>query len=135
MIVDTSALVAIFLREPGYVEMIDALAEEPNVIPAPVLIEFDRVVMRKPANLDEAHTMVELLLAANTSVASFDHEVAQQAVAANVRYGIGNGVGGTLNMLDLMVYATARHHRLPILCTGMDFAATDAKIHPASRMG
>ncbi len=37
-------------------------------------------------------------------------------------------------MLDLMVYAIAKTPDLPILCTGTDFSATDARIHPASRV-
>lgn len=36
-------------------------------------------------------------------------------------------------MLDVMVYCLARRLGRPILCTGRDFAATDAAIHPASR--
>jgi ribonuclease VapC len=44
-----------------------------------------------------------------------------------------NGRGGRLNLLDLMVYAAARRTGLPILCTGADFAASGAAVHPASR--
>ena len=46
---------------------------------------------------------------------------------------MGNSKGGKLNLLDLMVYAVAKRTGRPILCTGRDFASTDADIHPASR--
>lgn len=62
-------------------------------------------------------------------------DVALAAIVGNERYGSGNGSGGLLNLLDLMVYGAAIETGLPILCTGNDFAATDAMIHPASRIG
>ena len=61
--------------------------------------------------------------------------MARLSVEANIRYGSGNGKGGKLNLLDLMVYAAAKALDMPILCTGYDFMSTDAKIHPASRIG
>lgn len=61
--------------------------------------------------------------------------VALAAVAGNERYGTGNGRGGKLNLLDLMVYGAAIETGLPILCTGKDFASTDALNHHASRVG
>ena len=45
----------------------------------------------------------------------------------------GVNANGTLNLLDLMVYAVAKRTERPILCTGKDFTTTDADIHPASR--
>lgn len=65
----------------------------------------------------------------------FGRPEAEAAAAANAVYGIGNVRGGSLNLLDLMVYASARVLERPILCTGRDFSATDAAIHSASRIG
>lgn len=36
-------------------------------------------------------------------------------------------------MLDLMVYVVAKERGEPLLCTGKDFAASDLRIHSASR--
>ncbi|MFM2099239.1 MAG: hypothetical protein RLZZ366_778 [Pseudomonadota bacterium] len=77
--------------------------------------------------------LLSALIDAGTVTLPFDLIMARAAAKANVRYGTGNGRGGALNMLDLMVYAVARLKGLPILCTGKDFLQTDAKIHPASR--
>ncbi len=61
-------------------------------------------------------------------------EDAHLAEAANEAHGTGNHRGGTLNLLDLMVYGMAKRTGRPILCTGRDFAATGIAIHPASRI-
>ena len=73
------------------------------------------------------------LEAAGTLVLPFYLKDAEAAVTANAVYGSRGGLGGPLNMLDLMVYGVARARGLPILCTGKDFTKTDALIHPASR--
>ena len=62
-----------------------------------------------------------------------DTRHAEIASQANARYGSGNGQGGPLNLLDLMVFAVARERGEPLLCTGKDFAATDLTLHAASR--
>ena len=61
-----------------------------------------------------------------------DH--AATAATAQIAFGKGNGRGGALNLLDLMVYAVAKDSGMPLLCTGRDFASTDAHIHPSSRV-
>jgi ribonuclease VapC len=136
LIIDTSALVAAIHTEEGSGPIRVALSNEAAsaLIPAPVLVELNRVTSldgNKPSPATEA--LVSLLLEKGTIVVPFDNNMAVTAAEANTRYGTGNGRGGSLNMLDLMVYAAAKIHGLPILCTGKDFLATDAMIHPASR--
>ena len=134
MIVDTSALMAISKREVDYVQLRDAIFDEPGFLPAPVYVEFRRVVTRSPKLREqEALAIVGEFLAGPLVWLPFSAEHAEQAALANQRFGIGVRTGGTLNLLDLMVYACAKVERRPILCTGRDFAATDALIHPASR--
>ena len=134
MIVDTSALIAILGREPGAQTLADGLAGERSFLPAPTLVEFRRVVSRSPRlNNAKAEALLADLLSRRMQILSFDQAHADAASVANAVYGIGNTRGGTLNLLDLMVYACAKVEGRPILCTGRDFAATDADIHPASR--
>lgn len=134
MIVDTSALVAVVWREDGHAPLWDALLRQSGLLPAPVVVEFERVVAgtRRDASTD-AEAFIRGLLEGPLELLPFTAEHAGAAAAANARHGIGNGRGGTLNLLDLMVYGCAVTERRPILCTGRDFAATDAVIHPASR--
>lgn len=134
MIVDTSALVAIAREEAGREGLRDALLLEDSKLPAPVLVEFARVTSG-PGNVprSDASLLIELIRSEGAEVLSFTGLDAEIAASANVRWGTGNGRGGPLNMLDLMVYAMAKRLDLPILCTGRDFTGTDARIHPASR--
>ena len=134
MIVDTSALVAVLRREEGYESVLDALVREDSLIPAPVLLEFARVVAgENNASNPQAEALIDTLLGVRASVLPFGTEAARLAVAANEPHGRGNGRGGLLNILDLVVLGCAQAEGRPILCTGRDFAAAGAELHPASR--
>jgi ribonuclease VapC len=134
LIIDTSALVALAREEQGREQIRDALLDGAGAIPAPVIVEFRRVTggAGNAPNLD-ATLLLEQLLAAGCTIEAFTAADAELAATANQRFGTGNGSGGSLNMLDLMVYAVARRREMPVLCTGRDFASTDIAIHPASR--
>ena len=135
MIVDTSALVAVLYREYGYQALRSALYADEGWVPATVLVEFERVVaLEGNAPNQQAKRLIALLLKRRIRIAALTEAAALAAVGANRTYGSGNGRGGKLNMLDLMVYGMATVERRPILCTGADFASTDAAIHPASRI-
>lgn len=134
MIVDTSALIAILGDEAGARTLSEALGSEPALLPTPALVEFRRVVSRSPRFLNaKAEALLTNLFSRRTSLLTFAEQHASAADVANARFGIGMAEKGTLNLLDLMVYACAKVEDRPILCTGRDFAATDADIHPASR--
>ncbi len=135
VVVDTSALVALVARERGSDPIFNALAESAIWLPAPVLLEFHLVTAAtgNSPNPAVAAALMARLIADGARVRAFDGDCAAAAATASAFYGKGNGLGGLLNILDLMVYATAKIMGLPILCTGKDFAATDAIIHPASR--
>lgn len=134
MIVDTSALVAVLRREDGYSPMLDALVREGSLIPAPVLLEFARVAAGEGnVTNPKAEALVAALLGTRAAVLPFGAEAARLATAANEEHGRGNGRGGALNILDLMVLGCARAETRPILCTGRDFAAAGIPLHPASR--
>jgi ribonuclease VapC len=130
-IVDTSALVAIVRGETGHLELLAALTGEAAGLPAPALVEYARVTAF--ANNIPDPRAAALLQELGITILPFGPEAAGAATVANIDYGSGNGRGGPLNLLDLMVYAIAKVEALPILCTGKDFAATDARLHPASR--
>ena len=83
--------------------------------------------------LARTEALVETLLGARARVLPLDVEAARQAVLANKAHGTGNGRGGPLNILDLMVLGCARAAQRPILCTDRDFAAAGVRLHPASR--
>jgi ribonuclease VapC len=134
MIIDTSALVAVLVGEEGDNRLIDAIADERGGIPAPVCLEFLRVVSGPRFALrGEAEELLAKLDRHGCVTLAFTREHAGIAITAEPRYGTGNGNGGPLNLLDLMVYAVAKERGEPLLCTGKDFAATDLELHAASR--
>lgn len=130
-IVDTSALVAIVRGEPGHVELLAALTSALAGLPAPALVEYERVTAGAD-NLPDARA-IALIGEIGIEILPFSPDAARAAALANAIHGTGNGRGGLLNLLDLMVYGAAKATGLPILCTGKDFATTDALLHPASR--
>lgn len=131
---DTSALVAVLRREDGHAPILDALVREDSLLPAPVLLEFVRVTAGEGNAPDtRADAFISTLLSTRAAVLPFGWEAARHAMAANEAHGRGNGRGGLLNILDLMVLGCARASGRPILCTGRDFAVSGAALHPASR--
>jgi len=136
LIIDTSALIAVLRGEAGADRISRSLTDERGFLPTPVLVEFHRVaaLTGNAINL-MARDFLNDLIAHGHSVEPLDAASAFLAIEANATYGSGNGRGGALNMLDLMVYGLAKARNANILCTGKDFASTDAKIHPASRIG
>lgn len=134
MIVDTSALIAIWRGEEGADAMAAAIADEPAVVPAPVVTEY-HLVTSGPANRPDidGQALLSDVLSQGLSIVPFGDADAALTPEAHHLYGRGNGRGGKLNMLDIMVYCMAKRLDRPILCTGRDFASTDARIHPAGR--
>lgn len=135
MIVDTSALAAIAFEERGADGLVDALLNERGLLPAPAQTEFQRVAALRGAGFEAiASDLLAKLEQAGLEVVPYDRAHAVIAAAAHAAYGKGNGRGGPLNLLDLMVYAVAKDRNLPLLFTGRDFVATDVLVHPASRI-
>jgi ribonuclease VapC len=136
LIVDTSALIAVLKLEVGHEALTEALLGGSGIIPAPVIVEFERVASL-PGNMSnpDGVRLFDVCLRAGLTFVPLDVASAQAAAAANAMYGSGSGHRAKLNMLDLMVYGMAKTLDLAILCTGRDFRETDAKVHPASRVG
>ena len=136
MIVDTSALIAILMGEDDSEPMIWALATEAALLPAPARVEFFRVASGSRLNLGpQALALLSEWDAGGMETVAFTAAHADLAARANARFGKGNGRGGELNLLDLMVYAVAMERGEPLLFKGRDFAATDVIHHPASSLG
>jgi ribonuclease VapC len=135
VIVDSSALIAITSGEEGWQLLRAALFSEPALIPAPVLVEFNIVssLGRNESNAAAQRFLSRTLSRGSVSVEPFTIEDSTLSVEAHRLYGRGNGRSGKLNILDIMVYCMAKRLDRPILCTGRDFASTDARIHLGSR--
>lgn len=132
MIVDTSALVAILKREEGYETLRDAIGLAGGYLPAPAEVEFT-MVAAGAKHAEKGRALLEACRENGLLTIEFSSAHATIATEAYESYGKGNGKGGPLNLLDLMVYAVAKERGEPLLCTGKDFAATDLELHEASR--
>lgn len=127
-------MIAIAKRENSYVTLRDTIFSEPGLLPAPAYVEFMRVVARsRLLRAQEARAFIDEFVGGSLRIISYGAEHARAADLANEQYGTGVAHKDTLNLLDLMVFACAKVEGRPILCTGRDFTATDADIHPASR--
>jgi ribonuclease VapC len=124
VVIDSSALVALHLREPGYEGILAKIADATiAVIGAPTLLETAMVLSartRQDARLDLMNSLRRL----RVQVVSFTEEHYDVAADAFLRYGKGRHAAG-LNFGDCMSYAVASVSGLPLLYTGEDFARTD----------
>ncbi|KSB91661.1 hypothetical protein AS593_18005 [Caulobacter vibrioides] len=122
MVVDTSALIAIFQREPEGEAFLQAIirAEKP-LVAAPTRLEAYIVVHRR-FGAEKAADFEALVADLNLTVVAFDEPLL--ALARNAYRDYGRGAHG-LNFGDCFAYALAKARGLPLLFKGEDFAATD----------
>lgn len=134
MIVDTSALIAVLNKEDGHEALRAALLSEPKIIPAPTRLEFSTVATNTRFEFAEkAQAYFDELIELGMETLAWDARHAAIAAEAQRLYGKGNGRGGVLNLLDLMVYSVAKERGEALLFAGRDFTTTDVWVHPASR--
>ena len=124
MVIETSAMVAIQLEEPGFEAYLSLIANATKCsMSACSLYEASVVVAGKrgPAAAEELQSLVTDLM---IEVVSFDAQQAAIARDAYLRFGKGYHRAG-LNLADCMAYALAKHLGEPLLFKGNDFPQTD----------
>jgi ribonuclease VapC len=124
MILDSSAVVAIFFQEPDYEQLLIKLrSAELAEIGAPTLVECSIVISAR-MNLDARSLVARFLHEAHVSVIPFIEAHYGVAMAAWFTYGKGRHPAA-LNLGDCLAYAVAKYAQRPLLCVGNDFAQTD----------
>jgi ribonuclease VapC len=119
--VDTSALMAIVLGEPGSGALMDRLAMEDDVvISAATLAETLIIAARR--NVGE--TMTNLIDEMAFEVMPVTASVARRVSEVYARWGKGLHPAG-LNFCDCFAYDAARSKGCPLLFVGNDFTRTD----------
>jgi ribonuclease VapC len=127
VILDTSAILAVFLEEPEGGAFLTRIESEPLVgVGAPTLVETSIVLGTRLGAAGHAE-LARLVERAVLVVVPFDHRHWQAALDAWLTYGKGRHAAG-LNLGDCLAYATARIARRPLLCKGGDFARTDIEL-------
>jgi ribonuclease VapC len=127
VILDSSAVVAILLREPGFERLRDRLAaSEQAGIAAPTVVESSLVLCSRLGHAGKT-LLARFLQEAEVEVVDFTAEHWMVAADAFIAYGKGRHRAG-LNFGDCMTYAVARLAGEPLLCLGDDFPATDLEV-------
>lgn len=124
MILDSSAIVAVLIRESGHENLIRKIREASVVaVGAPTLFETAMVMTR--AGVERSRNLLlNFRATANVEVVPFETRHVEIANEAFMRFGKGRHPAA-LNILDCMTYATARVAGEPLLFIGNDFARTD----------
>jgi ribonuclease VapC len=127
VIVDSSAVVAILLREPGWEPLVDRLAAAPTAgIGAPTLVETGIVLAARMGIVGKS-LLARFVQEAQLSTIPFTDQHWPIAVDAFLRYGKGRHPAA-LNFGDCLTYAVSSLADQPLLCLGNDFAQTDLSL-------
>ena len=121
--VDTSALIAIFWKEPEAEALLSILVEQGGVISAATRLEAYAVCVRRRGQAD-AEDLDSLIVSLNLETAAFDLDQYEIARRAYARFGRG-GETPVLNFGDCFAYALAKSRGVPLLFKGDDFGRTD----------
>jgi ribonuclease VapC len=124
VILDSSAVVAVALMEPGYERVLGAMSAAPTLgIGAPTLVETT-IVLSARLGRDARGLVSRLVLEGDVTIVPFTDAHFGTAMEAWLRYGRGRHPAG-LNFSDCLAYAVARVADEPLLFTGSDFSRTD----------
>ncbi|HEY5434074.1 MAG TPA: type II toxin-antitoxin system VapC family toxin [Candidatus Limnocylindrales bacterium] len=128
MIIDTSVLVALILREPEAVPFTLAMAAAPvRRLSAASYVELAAVIDgRQDPVLSNA--LDASIRASRIEVVPFTVEQARIARVAYQQFGRGSEHPARLNIGDCFAYALARDLGEPLLFKGDDFARTDIEL-------
>ena len=126
MVVDTSALVAMLLREPDADQLARCLADT-SVRLMSVVTRVELSFVMEGRNREAGrHDLERLLRDVRIELASVTPQQAEIAIEAFRQYGKGRH-RAALNIGDCFSYALAKTTRQPLLYKGSDFARTDVE--------
>ncbi|MGH9449167.1 MAG: type II toxin-antitoxin system VapC family toxin [Terriglobia bacterium] len=127
MIIDTSALLAVFLGEPERRRFLEAITQtEERRISAANVLETGIVLEARRG--EAAGREFDLFLnQAKVTISAVDADQIEIARVAWRKYGKGRHPAG-LNFGDCFAYALAKMLGEPLLAKGSDFAQTDIKL-------
>ena len=124
MVVDTSALVAIFLLEPEAEQFAHSILQAPRAaISAASLLEAG-IILDARIGHDDSSELDEFVASVGLEIEPVTADQVRLARRAYRTYGRGNHPAG-LNFGDCFAYALAKTTGLPLLFKGDDFAQTD----------
>ncbi len=127
MIIDTSAIVALLVKEPGFEGLLEKLANDPNpAVNATTLTEAGIVLSARIGD-DARGMLARFVQEGGIEILPFGDAHYSAAVDAWLRYGKGR-YAASLNFGDCLTYAAAALSGERLLCVGSDFARTDLEL-------
>lgn len=124
MVVDSSALISILLKEGGHEALLEKVTgAEVIFVGAPTALETTMVLSTR-FRRDAGPMLSGFLRRMNAEIVDFSEDHYEAAVSAFLRFGKGRH-RAALNFGDCMSYALASVSGLPLLYTGTDFSQTD----------
>ena len=128
MFIDASAIVAIVTQEDSASQLAAALDDQTACITSSISVwEAAAAIARKTETSahEELATVQTFLQSIRASTAPDSPNILRLAVLAFDRYGRRSGHLARLNLGDCFSSAFAKHHGVPLLYAGNDFAMTD----------
>jgi ribonuclease VapC len=127
MILDTSAVVAVVIQEPGWDAVLAKLESARSLGMGTATLAETGIVLAARMRRDPRTLLARLLQELEIALVPFGEPHWRVAVEAYRRFGKGRHPAA-LNFGDCLSYATARLAERPLVCTGGDFAKTDIAV-------
>jgi len=127
LIIDSSAIVAIFFHESGAEEVLATIVEAGFAgIGSPTAAETG-LVLTAALGENATGSLLRFFEESGIEIVPFTDLHWQRAIDAYARFGKGRHPAA-LNFGDCMTYATASIAQQPLLCRGNDFRKTDLEL-------
>lgn len=127
MVVDSSAVVAIFQAEDDAQSLADAMAAADQLVMSAVNAHETAMILRARGGPESVEDFWRFLSVNGIEVAPFDEDQARGASEAFGRFGKGIHSKARLNLADCAAYALAKILSAPLLFKGDDFIHTDVE--------
>jgi ribonuclease VapC len=124
MVIDTSALLAIFLAEPERKQFLDLILAGPTRLISAANVLETGIVLEARRGEAAGREFDLFVVRANLEVVAVDSEQVEIARLAWRKYGKGRHPA-SLNFGDCFAYALAKSYGEPVLAKGGDFSLTD----------
>jgi ribonuclease VapC len=128
MVIDTSALAAVFFGEPERHKFLEAIVSASSRLISAATVLETGIVLEARQGEAASREFDLFLIRANLQVVPVDSDQAELARSAWRRYGKGRHPAA-LNFGDCLAYALAKSAAEPLLAKGSDFGLTDIEIH------
>jgi ribonuclease VapC len=127
MVLDTSAILAILLREPAADRLVSAVeADRIRLVSAATVVEASLVILGRYGEAGEPQ-LDRFLRGIGAEIVPVGEEQAVLARDAALRFGRGRH-SAALNFGDCFSYALSVARGEPLLCVGDDFTRTDVEV-------